>query len=198
MNSSWFRQIERSVMNMISRGKLSKTSEDPKVQRCEVAVMGGETLPNVERVQQYGFSSFAPPGSQALLAFITGSREFPVIISADDPENRFKVKMGESAIYTKFGTHWHLTDKKEIDGKAESLNLALDKSGKIKSPEFLFESNKFSVKSDSDELIKAISELANAISSIKGVSSSPGNPVVFADFIATVKPIAQRIQKFVG
>lgn len=200
MLSSWYRDIERRVTNMVSRGIVTKLDDSGKSQSCSLSVMTGENLSKVERVQQYGFTSFPPPDAQATVVYVTGSREFPIIIAADHPENRLKLKQGESAMYTMWDTHLHLKDDKSLDGKAEKLNLDFGKEATIKSPKTKIESDKFAVKSSGDELLKVLSDLAAAIAGMEGklITADPGKPVVAAAFVATITPIKARLDKFIG
>lgn len=195
MDFSWFKDIERRVTNMISRGLISKTVEDKKVQRCEVSILKGETLPNVERVQQYGFASFPPSGSQAVLAFVTGSREFPLILSADKPEKRFKLTdEGEVAMYSQYDTHWYLKKDKSIDGKANKLNLVLDTEALIKSPKTVIESSKFAVKAGSDEMLDTILKILAELLKATYVNSA-GTPTILVQ-TPMLPTLIQTLTKF--
>lgn len=200
MLPSWFRDIERRVNNMIARAIVTKTNEGKHSQTCNLTVMTGEYLSNVDRLQQFGFSSFAPDNSEATVAFVTGSREFPLILAVDQPEKRFKVKQGEAAIYSAYETYWHLKADKSLNGKAAKLNLELTEDAKIKSPKTQIESDKFAVKSSGDELIKVLSDLCGVLVGMQGklISAKPGDPVVAATLIAEITPIKQRLDQFIG
>ena len=52
--------LSRRVMNMVSRGIISKTDDEPGMQNVQVSLLYQEGKAKVERMQNYGFSGHAP------------------------------------------------------------------------------------------------------------------------------------------
>lgn len=94
----------RRIMHMVSRGKLAMVSDSEGIQRLQVSVLDGETRDNVERFQQYGFSSHPQPGAEVVMLSLGGSRDHPVIIAVDDRRTRpGNAAAGETEIYNDAG-----------------------------------------------------------------------------------------------
>lgn len=200
---SWYRTIENQVYNMIARAITSKI-EESGLQFGSISVGIEEDFREVERVQNYGFTGFPGPDGESVVLFPTGSREFPILISVDHPQIRKKLKEWESALYTKFGSYVHLKNDgsieinspEKIDVKTPKGNLDFGSELNIKSTKTVLQSNKFAVKSDSDELIKLLSEVLDALLKISAVAQGPTSPVNFVAFIALITPLKTRLQKF--
>lgn len=110
----------RRIMHMVSRAKLTMVSDAEGLQRLQVSVLDGETRDNVERFQQYGFSSHPQAGAEVLMLSLGGSRDHPVIIAVDDRRTRpGGAAAGETEVYNDVGV---------------SILLKADGSVLIKSP----------------------------------------------------------------
>ncbi|MGD9766587.1 MAG: phage baseplate assembly protein [Pseudolabrys sp.] len=98
-----------------SRGVLVKANDDPKMQEGNVRVLANEEHTDIERFQNYGFSSVPLGGSdgkypEVVIAYLGGNRSHPVILAADDRRHRPKsLKPGESIQYDDLGQKVHLT-----------------------------------------------------------------------------------------
>lgn len=75
-------------------------SEDLQLMKLS---LNGETHSEVERIQPYGLTSIPPEGAQAVVLFLGGNRDNPVVIAADDGRVRVKVEPGEVAMYSEHG-----------------------------------------------------------------------------------------------
>jgi phage baseplate assembly protein V len=70
---------------------------------------------DVQRIQQYGFTSNPKPGAQAITLFFGGNREDGVIICTDDKRYRLRsLQPGEVALYTDEGDSIQLKRNNEI------------------------------------------------------------------------------------
>lgn len=87
----------------MARGVVRLVNDALMVQSLQVTVLDGETA-NVQRFQEYGYSSVPKPGAEAVLAAIAGVRSHLVAIAVDDGRYRLKnLQAGEVALYTDEG-----------------------------------------------------------------------------------------------
>lgn len=98
--------IKTRVDNMVARAVVRIIKDSGSIQLAQVSMLGGETRDNVENFQPYGFAYNAPPGSEALLLFIGGNRDHPLIGSITNRAARLKnLASGEVALYTDEGDY---------------------------------------------------------------------------------------------
>jgi len=169
---SYFEDVSRRVYNGESRGTVVTVESVAHGQFADVKVGVGETLEDVERLENYGFTSFPNDGSEAFIVFVGGSRDDGVLIAADQPEHEKKVKLekGEVAVWTSFGSSIHL----KKDGSVLITADKIQTKGKT-----------LSVKNEADDLIKLLSDLVKALTEVK-VNTALG-PQVFLNLAAFTK-----------
>jgi phage baseplate assembly protein V len=113
--------LNNAVRNMIARGVLEKSTDQKGVQVMELSLLDGERKDNVERFQNYGFSSVPTGEAEAIVIFPGGDRSAGVIVALDERANRMTGLLGgEVAVYSNSGN---------------SIILHLDGSIEITSPE---------------------------------------------------------------
>lgn len=96
--------IKNAVNNVLVRAKIKATEDTKVIQSNQIEANVDEIINGVERIQEYGFTSHAPVGSEAVVMF-RGSREGGLIIATDSREFRIKeLTDGQVAIYDKSGT----------------------------------------------------------------------------------------------
>lgn len=96
--------IKRRVLMSVARAVINLVDDSGKIQRQQVAMLEDEVRDQVERVQEYGFTSVPLPGAEAVTLFIGGNRDHGVVIATDDRRFRLKnLQSGEVAIYTDEG-----------------------------------------------------------------------------------------------
>lgn len=97
--------LRNRIHLLIGRAVLAAVSDEGKRQRVQFTALRGEVKDDVERVQQYGFTSHPLAGAQVLFAAIAGNRDHPVAFAVDDPRYRLTgLEPGEVAIYNHEGT----------------------------------------------------------------------------------------------
>lgn len=112
------RDLRSRVYLMFGRGVMSSINDGGKRQRIQMTALKGEVRDQVERIQQYGFSSVPLPGAQVLFAAICGNRDHPIALAVDDPRYRLSgLQDGEVAIYNHQGTKIVL----KLDGEIEIM-----------------------------------------------------------------------------
>jgi phage baseplate assembly protein V len=96
--------VQRRVMNMVTRGVIAESNDEPGMQNVQVSLLFDEAKVAVERMQNYGFSGHAPRDSEVVVVFIGGGRDHGVIISTDSRDSRMTgLAEGEVAVYTDEG-----------------------------------------------------------------------------------------------
>jgi phage baseplate assembly protein V len=76
--------------------------------KVQARVLDEEILPNIDRVEPYGFSYRPKPGCQTYLLFPSGDRSYGVAIVIGDKQYNMQLQAGEVAIHDDDGNHVHL------------------------------------------------------------------------------------------
>lgn len=96
--------IRNRVYTMITRAVIETANDAGGMQLLKLALLAGENDDDVERFQNFGFTSVPPDGSEALALAVGGNREHLIVIAADDRRVRIKgLEKGESAFYNDKG-----------------------------------------------------------------------------------------------
>lgn len=113
-----------SLRNLVARAVLALVDDARKLQAAQVDMLDGESRADVERFQQYGFTSVPEPGAEAVMLAVGGSRSHMVAIAVDDRRYRKRgLKEGEVCLYSKFGDYVLLKDDGTIEVKASNKVL---------------------------------------------------------------------------
>lgn len=95
--------LQTRIANMIARAVVSRVDDSKKMQIVQIS-MGDETHDDIERVQNYGFTSVPQEGAEAAVIFVGGGRDHGLAIAVDDRRYRVKgLQAGEVAVYTDQG-----------------------------------------------------------------------------------------------
>jgi phage baseplate assembly protein V len=98
----WIAPLKWRVEGMIAKAIVQAVSESSQLQVLKLTV-GSETHDGVESIQPYGFTSCPPVGSQAVVVFIAGRRDNPLVVACDDGRVRVKCQPGDPAMYNNSG-----------------------------------------------------------------------------------------------
>lgn len=120
------RLVGRCVLN---------SSEDKGLLTSQVEGLEGETLENVERLENYGLAGRPPAGSEAVLVSVGGARDHQVLVGGEHREHRPELSGGEIKLYSMFKQFIHLDKDGNIRIKApkgviieaESFSATLEK-----------------------------------------------------------------------
>jgi phage baseplate assembly protein V len=94
------RDVRNRVFLTVSRGALRLVDDSTGLQQLQVGLLAGETRGSVEHFQNYGFSSVAGAGAEALILCLGGSRDHPVAAAVVDRTLRVKnLQPGEVCVY---------------------------------------------------------------------------------------------------
>lgn len=98
------RPFVQRLQLMIGRAVVLLVNDNAKLQGLQVSLLADEVRGDVERFQNYGFTSHPLPGAEAVAACVAGSRDHVLVISVDDRRYRLQgLAQGEVAIYTDEG-----------------------------------------------------------------------------------------------
>ena len=112
-----------------ARGAVETVRDSGNLQTVQITLLEDETRDRIERLQEYGFTSNPPAGSDAAVIFIGGNRDHGVIVGVDSREYRKKnLDSGEVCLYDKNGSEIYLKKTNEILVKS-SLKITLETTG---------------------------------------------------------------------
>jgi phage baseplate assembly protein V len=98
--------IRTRILLMLSRAIVRVVMDDKKLQRVQITVLEDEVLDNVERFQNFGFTSNPESGAEAILACVGGDRNHPIVIAVDDRRYRkANLQPGEACMYNSNGDY---------------------------------------------------------------------------------------------
>lgn len=93
--------IRRRISLIVTRAVVTLVDDKRLMQEVQVRLLANEDMDDVERLQQYGFSSVPHPGAEGIALSVGGKRSNTVIINVDDRRYRLKsLAGGEVAIYS--------------------------------------------------------------------------------------------------
>ncbi len=86
------------------RGKITLVVSAEPVQRVQLSGLADETLQDLEQLQEFGFTSNPPAGTEAVVIPLGGNTSHGVIVATQHGSFRVKnLKPGETAIYSNEG-----------------------------------------------------------------------------------------------
>lgn len=163
--------LKRRALLTIGRAVLSAAADDSKkMQLLQVSLLAGETKDDVERFQNYGFTSVPLEGAEACAVFVGGDRDHGIIIAVDDRRYRLKgLAAGEVALYTDEGD-------KLVFKRGGKLEITTSAECKVISPKTIIDSAAVEIGSGTLEKIINGETFQTLFNSHTHVSGSPGNP----------------------
>lgn len=118
------RPFKVRLSNLISRGVVKRTNDDPGVQEVQAELLTDEVRDELEHMQFFGFASNPDDGAECLVAFPGGDRSMGFVLATADRRYRVKVEKGEVALYDKTGSKVLLKKNGDIE--------LVPSSGKVK------------------------------------------------------------------
>lgn len=98
--------MKRRIGLVVSRAIIKLVNDAAKLQGVQVALLDEEARAEVERFQEYGFTSVPLSDAEAIAIAVGGSRSHMVVIATDDRRYRKKgLQPGEVALYTDEGDY---------------------------------------------------------------------------------------------
>ena len=108
--------VRRSIRLLVSRAIVRAIDDTTDLQELQISLMKGEVRGDVERFQNYGFSSVPLEGAEAVTVFVGGDRSHGIVLAVDDRRHRLKnMAAGESAMYSNGGYKIHIKQNGDIE-----------------------------------------------------------------------------------
>lgn len=104
-----------SALRLPFRARLTALNGAPGLQLAQGQALAGEQLQAVEMVQQFGFTSGVPAGSQLIVLPLAGRTAASVIIATENGSFRVQVGSGETCVYNQWGAKITLKNEKIIE-----------------------------------------------------------------------------------
>ncbi len=119
---------QRRVRLMVARAILELVDDSKKLQSLQISVRKDELRDDVERFQQFGFSSVPEAGAEAIVLHVGGGSDHPVVIAVDDRRYRpLDLAEGETCLYTiEDGKRVYCKSNGEVHLGADDENLGSD------------------------------------------------------------------------
>lgn len=116
--------MKNRLLLLIGRAIIKAVNDGKPIQEVQISALAGESLDRIQRMQEFGFTSNPPAGTDAIMVSLGGNRENSVIIATDNRQLRIKnLASGETAVYTDDGTFIHLKKAGNIRVKAATKVL---------------------------------------------------------------------------
>ncbi len=97
-------RVANRVRMLVARAVIRLVNDAAGIQVVQVSALQGETRAQLERFQEYGFSSVPFPGAEAVVLFVGGDRGHGLVLAVDDRRYRIRsLEPGEVALYTDEG-----------------------------------------------------------------------------------------------
>jgi phage baseplate assembly protein V len=133
-------ELSRRIAMGTTRGRMALVNDAKKLQQVQVELLADETKDDVERFQQYGFTSVPLEGAEALVVFLGGGRDHGIVFAIDDRRYRLtKLEAGDVALYTDEGTSIILTRDRTIKISCDTRQEESAKEVTIKTKAFKVE-----------------------------------------------------------
>ncbi|VVE06517.1 phage baseplate assembly protein V [Pandoraea sputorum] len=104
-------KLARRILLMLGRGSVTLVDDTGAVQKIQARLNGAETIPDMPRFAEYGFTSNPPSGTQVVIGFKNGDRNDGIVIATSNGQFRLKgLASGEVAIHDNKGQSVYLTE----------------------------------------------------------------------------------------
>ncbi|TNH03167.1 phage baseplate assembly protein V [Testudinibacter sp. TR-2022] len=130
--------IKRNLKLMISRAVVSIVTDGLARQNLQLRLQSDEVADDVERFQNYGFSSF-PKAGEAIVVSVGGKRSHLVAIVVDDKGVRpTALKSGDTVVYHAEGHQLLLTENGEAILTCKKFTVNAEQSVLFETPQTHF------------------------------------------------------------
>lgn len=145
----WIAPWKRRILSMIGKCIISAVTDDGNLQLNEVTYLKNEVLDDIERVQEFGFTSNPPSGSEAIIAFIGGNQQHGVIIATDSSTYRLKsLPEGAVALYNSNGDYIKL--------EADKMTINVKEQEQVSTTKVIINSPKVILGTDTDNPLQGV------------------------------------------
>lgn len=149
--------LRQRIMMVVGRGVLESTKDDGGIQFVKGSLLSDEVRDDLERIQNFGFSSRPPAGSEMVCVFVGGNRENGFVVGCDNRDARFKnLAEGESVMFNAGGQFVHLKADGELNKQLASVIATLSGNMEVTGQKFKFQGG-------SAEVLTVISDICQAL-----------------------------------
>lgn len=129
MFSEMIKPLRNRVYSMIKRAVLESVKDDGGMQLVKLNLLAGETRSDIERFQNFGFTSHPPDSAECIALSVGGNNDHLVVIVANDRASRIlDLAKGESAFYNVNGDKLVLKLGGNLEGTlSNNLEITLKK-----------------------------------------------------------------------
>ncbi len=121
------KQVAKNVNETVRtafRGVLNLVNSSADVQKVQVSGLADETIADLELMQQFGFTSVPPSGTQAVIIPLGGKTSHGVIVATENGAFRVKgLQNGETAIYDASGSSIILKNGRLVEIDCDTLKI---------------------------------------------------------------------------
>lgn len=118
--------MKRAVLNMVGKAVIKAVDDTQKLQLMKIQTNADELQDEVERIQQYGFTSHPQNNAEAIILAIGGDPSNLIVIGTDDTRYRIKLAQGEVALYDDQGQFIKLKRNNKIEVKGGEVIVGED------------------------------------------------------------------------
>ncbi len=127
----WIRPVKKRIANLLLKGILENVNTSSAYQVCKVYLQRDEIQNNVERIQEYGFTSIPEDGAQVLLGCLNGDRNQSIVLCVGDSRYKVTGSEGDVILHSKGNNKVHLKADGDILIEVQSgKNINLGAVGK--------------------------------------------------------------------
>ncbi len=151
------RPLARKIQLLVSRGVIGRVNDSKKCQELQVSLLADEVADEVERFQEYGFTSVPFNGAEALFFAVGANRAHGIVVCANDRRHRpLDLVEGDVCLFTDKGERVYLNRVDDV------VHL-----GAKDAAEFVAQATK--TKTEIDTLRTTVDALVNDINTLKTV-----------------------------
>ena len=166
--------LRLSINLILGRGIVRAVDDTLPRQRLQVSLLNDEIRDNVERFQNYGFTSVPQIGAETVVIFSGGDRSNGVVIVSDDKRYRVKgLEKGEVCLYTDEGDSITMKRGNLMALKTKTFSVECGKAA-LKAKSVAIDCDKAAIKNSAGEIVGIVSDLIQALLT----ATAGGDPLV--------------------
>jgi phage baseplate assembly protein V len=126
-------RLARRVLLLVGRGRVSAPVNDGgAVQMLQAQINPLETIDNLRRIAEFGFTSVPPEGSDVAIVFVGGDRSSGLVIGTNHQGSRpTGLNPGETMIFTQDGKQIYLTASGGIVVEAKGQPVVINDASNV-------------------------------------------------------------------
>ncbi len=119
-------RLRTRIANTVVRVVVKAVKDSQQIQELQVEMLASEVREDVERIQDYGFTSNPKPDAEGIAVCVDGRRGHSVIIAVDDRRYRIgNLESGEVAVYDCTGSKMLFKSNGDIEVTPSSGKTAI-------------------------------------------------------------------------